>query len=202
MPVDDEPIAARGLGAGREAAHDRQPGALVLEQGEEGVGGKRERVGQHQEGGGALGFHLGPARQGVSVGCRGEPEVKRRDGAGAPGPQGHGRRLLDLAAAADHRLGDAAEHGPRAQSGRDRGSGVLDRSPVWWCHEEEGEIGRGVAAESLQHLADGLAHGVGGDRVLGQAGGEVHQSTGAGMSVRGTIVVWPPSMRQWASIVP
>ena len=86
------------------------------------------------------------------------------------------------------------------------GGDVLDGAGVGRGEEEHGQVRRtGVGPEPFQDLADGLAGGLGRERVLREPGGEGHQassgSTG-GRSVRGTTVVWPPSIRQWASMVP
>ena len=79
--------------------------------------------------------------------------------------------------------------------------GVADRSEVVGGDEQDRQIRR-LVAERLEHLTGDLAHGVGGERVLGEGRGERHRPQTGGRRVRGTTVTGPPSMLQWASMVP
>ena len=94
----------------------------------------------------------------------------------ARGPQRHGGTLLDLAGAArDRHRGHAHEH-PRVEGGSHGGADVLEGAPVSVGDEDHGDIGS-AAAEGLEDVADHLAGGVGGERVLGERRSEGHART-------------------------
>ena len=146
-----------------------------------------------------------PPDQGVALGGWHHTGVEGRHRAGVPRPKGDGRALLHLPGAADDRLGGAAEQRAGAERGAHGGGHVLHGAHVGGGDEEHGQVGRrGIGTESVEHLADRFARGLRRKRVLGESGGEGHRcySSTGGRSVSGTTVVWPASMRQWASIVP
>ena len=109
------------------------------------------------------------------VGAKKVARVKWRDWPCVPGPQRHGRALLDLSRAGDERLSRAAEQRARAERGADGGGHVLHRPCMSSSDEEESEVGRpGLGTESVEHLADRLAGGLRRQRMLRQPCCEGH----------------------------
>src|SRR6266508_2436904 len=152
----EQPVPARLPGAGDHPADHRQASLLLVEPLQEAVGREGERVRQQQHAGPLLAREGGPAGDPVAV-------VQRQhlQGEGPDVDAGQGGRpdrqpgcLLQLAAAADHALGGAADDrrgaGPLRQAEGDAAGGV------GMVHREEADDQVWRAAELLEGQWDGL----------------------------------------------
>jgi hypothetical protein len=164
LVVEDQTVAARLHGGGGQPADDLQLRQILVHPVEEGVGGERERVGQQQHG--AVGV-VGPADQRRAVGggddleADGRQQRRRKPG----GEEGEGGGVLHLAASADDRPGGGAEQDGGVEEAPDRAGDVLDGADVVRRREGDHQIGP-LVAQRFQHLADGFADGLAGDRML------------------------------------
>jgi hypothetical protein len=157
----DQPVPARLARARDHAADDRQAGLLGVEALQEAVGREGERVGQQQHAGPLAGRQVGPAADADPVVQGQDPQRERLDGhARERGhPDGQARLLLQLAAAADHPLGGAADDG--------RGAGALRQAEgdagggVGVLHREEAHHQVGGPAELAEGGRDDLVEGAG-----------------------------------------
>ena len=78
---------------------------------------------------------------------------------------------------------------------------MSSNAPTWCGDAKQTARSQSLAAELLEQRSGHLAHGLTGERVLRQRGGE--RAHGAGIAVRGTMTVEPDSVIvQWASMVP
>ena len=200
VAVEHEAVAPRPPRRRRHAAEDAEVRVVAPELGEEGVDGERERVGQQEQGAGAVGGGVVEAGHHPAVeGLLGAEAHRCQLTAEAGGEQRHPRLVLHAPGAAQDGVGRGADEHARVQEVLDGPGDVLQRPGVGCGHEEAGEVGLG--AELLEDLADDLPHGGGGDGVLGEGRGEVHRHTG-GRRVRGTGCHGPRSIRQRARMGP
>ena len=154
--AEHQPAVARAVDAAGHAAEDRDVGHVLVEAGEELVGGERVGVAQEQDrrartaaaragrvAGGEQG--VGPAHQAGAVGRALEREVERVDGDGLRPlrePEAQRGPALDLAAVADDGLGHAAEDRAGVQPLRDGRGDLGGVADVVRREEDDGEVGR------------------------------------------------------------
>ena len=170
--VEDEGVRSGYPGGrGQSADHgDVGPdgGQLV----DQAFGGEREGIGEQQQGG-ALGEVGRDALDGdrVAVGSCGQPE--RSDGAGPRRPHRQRGDVLRLRGAqASTALAADPTSRPGRQDRTDGGGDLAEELDVRRAGEDQHEVG--LDAADLDDASEDLADGIGGDRVLGQGGGEGH----------------------------
>jgi hypothetical protein len=109
------------------------------------------------------------------------PAVARPDGSEAHGRDAAGKAsgeerepggVLDAVTAADHGVGGGSDEDTGTQDLGDGVGDVLEGAGVVGRDEEDGEVG--FRAHLFEELADGVAHGMGRHRVLGERSPERH----------------------------
>ena len=163
--AEDERVAARLRPAARHAADDWHARMLLLHSGDEGIDGKRERVGDQEQRGvvGPGGVEIvGPTDEHAAVGRL--PVVERHSpnpGTGQAGqPDDDRRHPLKLLPAAEHALGGGTdERGCRNEVG-ERFERRTDRRAVGARREYDRDVGGAIiASEFGTGGSGGLANG-------------------------------------------
>ena len=176
----EEPVIPGALPARGEPAHHDRRARLLVELGQEAVGGEGERVGEHEDrpdvAGRRVGDGVGPAEHAHALGHGARDQAERDDP--RPGqvsrPDRERRALLDLLPLGDDGLAHGADQVVRRQLGVDRRQevlGVLAQRRRREDHRERGRRAAEPAARARTRLARGLRRVGGAREARSEAGG-------------------------------
>ena len=176
--VEHEAVAARAAGRRREPADRRSRPARASSSSSASAGNENGSASSTsvEPGVGVVrqaAERPGPRRPSTRL------EPHRRHGSGRPGPERRARSCSSTSwPPRQQRHRGGADQGARPQHRVHGADHVLERAGHRGGGEQHGEVGLG--RHRLEDLAEHLAGGLGGDRVLGEGGGEGHVSRPAG----------------------